>query len=186
MSRIDRIVVVDLHLARLRVSPEADRELEWVFNAAESAMGTSSNFRALLFGWGEDWDDRTAEDRAEASHAHRAIRRWLAAMPDSDVGVLRAAYEGRNWPHSVRERLGRLTGVAVRLACAPETWPTERKEQEVMEMIRARELEAAIDVGHGKAALLRLGAAAQGRFSRATRAYADVRGVRPCCVPEAP
>jgi hypothetical protein len=104
-------------------------------------------------------------------------------MPDSDAGVLQAAYEPRDWPRGVRARFGRLTGIAVRLTCSLDTWPEDRRDQEVMEMARARELDAKCVADVVKVKFLTaLQAQAEERFAKALRAYLDVRDGSPCVV----
>jgi hypothetical protein len=124
----------------------------------------------------------TPEDAAEASHAQRTIRRWLLAIPNADAGVLQAAYEQRDWPGSLVDELGRITGVVVRLACALDRWPADPAAQRVVETARARWLESYYSRGRGRGfeTLLNLRREAEMRFAKAHHAYAVVRGNGPC------
>jgi len=166
----------------LRPTPIVDTELDWFFNRAECDMGVSSNFHDVLQPRLERSERVTPEDAAEASHAHRTIRRWLLAIPDSDAGVLQAAYEQRDWPSSLVDELGRITGVVVRIACALDRWPAERPAQRVVEMARAHWLESHCSKwrGRGFETLLRLRREGEVRFAKAHHAYAIVRGQGPC------
>src|ERR1019366_6706158 len=87
----------------------------------------------------------TPEDFVEAAHAERLIRGWLRAIPSSEAGVLQAAYETRSWPRRLRDELGTLTGIVVRLACALDPWPEDRQSRELVEMVRAGWLESECD-----------------------------------------
>jgi hypothetical protein len=78
-------------------------------------MGSRSNYGALLLG---DWRDDSPEGRAEAARARRTILGHLTYIGDPRAGVLSAAYEPRPWPLALREALGRLTGVVVRIDSA--------------------------------------------------------------------
>jgi hypothetical protein len=152
-------------VADLRPRQALETELDWFFNRAESDI-------ACL---GQRAYEHTAEDAAEASHRHRRIRSWLKAIPDSDAGVLQAAYELRPWPIELYDQLGRLTGVFVRLACALDTWPADRAAQQVVEMARADWLVSSGDMRSGDPAFMTLRRAAESRFARAHHAYSVVR-----------
>ena len=102
-----------LAIHMLRPTPIVDTELDWFFNRAECDMGVSSNFHDVLHPRLPRNERVTPEDAAEASHAHRTIRRWLLGIPDADAGVLQAAYEQRDWPAWLVDELGRITGVVV-------------------------------------------------------------------------
>jgi hypothetical protein len=167
-----------VRVAKLRASPVADAELEWFFNLADSDMGDVSNFGRLLPPVDEEGERRTMEDHAEAAHAYRVIRGWLRAIPDSDAGVLQTAYEPRCWPRAVRNELGLLSGIAVRLMVTPDEWPEDRRSQHAMDSENAREL-ADMCVNRGpkeEKTLQRLRFEAQGRFARSVAAYEKVRG----------
>jgi hypothetical protein len=168
----------------LRASVVVDVELEWFFNRAECDMGIRSNFERAMRISDPQRDAPNPESLVDAAHAYRQIRGWLRAIPDSDAGVLQAAYEIRPWPPELYDELGRLTGIVVRLACAHGPWPAERLSQERVEMAMARLLasDVAKPVGLAPAPLARLRREAEPRLSRAHRAYSGVRGVRRCVV----
>jgi hypothetical protein len=115
----------------------ADEELEWFFTMAESDMGARSNFAASIL----DFEDDTIETRAEASAARRKIHSWLVEVGDHDAGVLKAAYVARPWPLRLRERLGRVTGVVVRLAAAQVGLPDDDDELDRLEQRTAVKLD---------------------------------------------
>jgi hypothetical protein len=163
----------------LRPTLIVDTELDWFFNRAECDMGIRSNFLAAL-GRHLASEPVTPEDAAEASHAQRRIRRWLRAIPDSDAGVLQAAYEQQAWPASLCDELGRITGVVVRLACALDPWPADRSALRMLETARAHWLDSDLSTEQGAATLLHLRREAEARFAKAHRAYAVVRGDGPC------
>jgi hypothetical protein len=168
---------------RLRVRSVSDTELDWFFNLAEIETGAPSNFGRLLSSVADDGHRRTPDDQAEALRSYRRILGWLRAMPDSDAGVLQAAYEPHDWPRAVRARFGRLTGIAVRLTCSLDTWPEDKRDQEVMEMARARELDTKCAAEKGSAKFLAtLQEQAEARLSTALRAYLAVRDGGPCIV----
>ncbi len=173
---------VGVHVSRSR--PVVDRELEWFFNRAECDMGLRSNFLPGLWNLHPDAEVLTPEDAAEAAHAYRRIRSWLLGIPDSDAGVLLAAYEIRPWPRALDDELGRLTGVVVRLACALDVWPSDRKSQELVEMARAGWLaaESARYRRYGVGPLGRLRREGEKRFAHAHHAYCVVRGEGPCAL----
>ena len=154
----------------LRPARAVEEELEWFFNTAESDMGAQSNFMAMI----GRATPRSPEDAVEACRRYRRIRAWLKAIVDSDAGVLQAAYELRDWPVVLQDKLGRLTGVVVRLACALDRWPDPRAAQQAREMIRATWLAA--DCSVLNPTFSRLRGAAQVRFARAHLAYRTVRG----------
>jgi hypothetical protein len=145
-------------------------------------MGVRSNFHAVLSGQLAPSEGVTPEDAAEASHAQRRIRGWLLAIPNADAGVLQAAYEQRDWPGSLVDELGRITGVVVRIACALDPWPAEQAAQRMVETARAHWLDSHCSKGRGRGfeTLLRLRREGEVRFAKAHHAYAVVRGIGPC------
>jgi hypothetical protein len=181
MSPKDRAAAPIPTVGMFRPTPTVDAELVWFFNRFEPDMGISSNFHAALLA-GLHAPRVTPEEAAEASHAHRRIRRWLGAIPDSDAGVLQAAYVQRDWPAPLCDELGRITGVVVRLACALGPWPDDPRTQCVIELGRAHWLVSQLTSGVGRSAatLVRLRREAEVRFARAHHAYAVVRGPGPC------
>ena len=124
--------------ARLR--EDALTEIEWYFQLAETEMSAPSNFGRMLASVSPDGYWRTPEDQAEAASAHRRVRGWLLAMPNNEAGVLQAAYDPRDWPRAVRVRFRDLAGIAVRLTCALDDWPEDRRLHELMDAERARQL----------------------------------------------
>jgi hypothetical protein len=172
--------VLGVHTLRM-TRPGVDRELEWFFNRAECDMGIRSNFLAVLEGRHSGGDGPTPEEAVTAAHSYRRIQTWLLAIPDSDAGVLQAAYEIRPWPSALYDELGRLTGVVVRLACALDPWPDDRKTQELVEMAKASwlEWECGRYRKYGFGPLARLRREGEKRFARAHHAYCAVRGEGP-------
>ena len=155
----------------LRPTQAAQDDLEWFFNKADSEMGAQSNFHAAL---GTHRSPPVAtEDAVEACRRVRRIRSWLKAIADPDAGVLQAAYELRAWPVALYDKLGRLTGIVVRLACALDRWPADRSAQRALEMVRAGWL-VAQSLTPSNATLARLRQEATVRLSRAHTAYARV------------
>ena len=175
-----RAVAPAIHM--LLPTPIVDTELDWFFNRAECEMGVPSNFHAVLPRHLAQSERRTPEDAAEASHAHRTIRRWLLAIPGADAGVLQVAYEQHDWPSSLVDELGRITGVVVRIACALDRWPADKAAQRVVETARTRWLDSHCSKGRGRGfeTLLRLRREGEVRFAKAHHAYAVVRGHGPC------
>jgi hypothetical protein len=148
----------------------ADRELEWFFTMAESDMGLRSNYLHLL---GEP--ENSMEDRAEASHAQRTMRRRLMEVGDHDAGVLQVAYRARPWPMPLRKELGRLTGVVVRLASADIGLPDDDGELDSLERRTADWLNEAVE-RKGKAGIERFRPKAAALLMSAFRAYVRERG----------
>ncbi|MGO8998003.1 MAG: hypothetical protein ACLQVI_32175 [Polyangiaceae bacterium] len=170
-------------IRQLRPSVGLDEELDWFFNRAECDMGNQSNFLAMLGRHGPGSAIPSPEDAVDAAHRARLIHRSLTAMDSADAGVLQCAYALRAWPVVLWDQLGRLTGVVVRLACALDRLPAERRELQLLEMARADWLAAQC----GRAALdpaldstcVRLRREAQTRFVRAHQAYGVARRGRP-------
>jgi len=149
----------------------ADLEIEWFFTLSESDMGDHSSFAMLLVPTRSD----TPEDRAEASHARRLILRRLRAIGLHDAGVLQAAYTPRPWSLALREELGRVTGVMVRLAAAEDGLPDDDAELDALERRAADRLTEAL-ARDGRASLARLHARGLALLRRAFRAYVRERG----------
>jgi hypothetical protein len=163
-------------IGKLRGSTAIDDELDWFFNRAECDMGNQSNYLAMLGPYGPGSAIPSPEDAAEASHRARRIRRWLTSITSPDAGVLQCAYELRNWPVVLWDRLGRLTGIVVRLACALDGLPEDRDLQRVIETARAEWLAAQAPHTAVDATWNRLRREAEARFARAHHAYCAVRG----------
>jgi hypothetical protein len=168
--------VFGVHMLRTR--PMVDRELEWFFNRAECDMGIRSTFEATLGARCPQPEAPSPEETVEAAHAYRTIRGWLRAIDDRDAGVLQVAYEIRPWPGALYDELGRLTGVVVRLACALDPWPADRRSQELIEMARAGWLESECEPyrRYGVGPLARLRREGEKRFAQAHHAYSVARG----------
>jgi hypothetical protein len=148
----------------------ADRELEWYFTMAESDMGDRSNFSAVL-----GIPESSMEDRAEASHAQRTMRRRFVAMGMQDVGVLQVAYVARRWPLALRKKLGRVTGVVVRLAAADVGLPDDDVELGALELRTADRLNDAL-ARDGTTALERVRPKGVVLLRQAFQAYLRERG----------
>ena len=148
----------------------ADRELEWYFTMAESDMGDRSNFSAVL-----GIPESSMEDRAEASHAQRTMRRRFVAMGMQDVGVLQVAYVARRWPLALRKKLGRVTGVVVRLAAADVGLPDDDVELGALERRTADRLSVTL-AQQGHAGLAKYHPRALAFLERAFRSYVRERG----------
>jgi hypothetical protein len=167
----------------LRQKPASDAELEWFFNEAECDMGIRSNFTRMLGPLLVAQDHPSPEDAAEAAHVYRRIRSWLRAISDGDAGVLQAAYEVQPWPERLRGELGRLTGVVVRLACALDPWPYDRRSQQIVEQARALWLTTQCrGPVWSFSPIFKLRRAAELRFAQAHHAYGAARGSAPCLV----
>lgn len=175
-----RTTPISVH--QLGVKSAAASELEWVFNMAPSDMGLRSNFESCLGVTGSAVFNGSPYDFVEAATAHRLILGWLRAMPTSEAGVLQCAYEPRTWPRRLLDELGSLTGIVVRLSCALDPWPEDRRSQELVEMVRAGWLDAECAKRGTEEALADLRRRAETRLARAMKAYASVRGIRPCVV----
>ncbi len=164
---------------QLRPSVGEDEELDWFFNRAECDMGNQSNYLAMLGRHGPGSAIPSPEDAVDAAHRARLIHRSLRAMDPTDAGVLQCAYELRPWPVVLWDQLGRLTGVVVRLACALDRLPTERRELQLLETARADWLAAQCSRAAVDPALdstcVRLKREAQTRFERAHQAYRVAR-----------
>jgi hypothetical protein len=163
-------------IGQLRPSEKVDRELDWFFNRAECDMGNQSNYLGMLGRHGPGSAMPSPEDAAEAAHRARRINDCLTAMDSADAGVLRCAYELRDWPVPLWDALGRLTGVVVRLACALDRVPDTRHELQFLERARASWLTEVCSCAPTDSTLLRLKFEAQARFARAHREYSRLRG----------
>ncbi len=174
---------------QLRPSAVLEEELDWFFTRAESDMGLRSNFEALmemastgLVGTLADPADEAAEDRIEAAHAERVIRRRLQAMPVHQLGVLVAAFEPHPWPSNLHAELGQLTGIVVRLATAKVGAAGGRQPRASHVAAAAVALSETLK-SEGAVALALLRSEAHGLLLGALRAYARVRGLGPSIAP---
>jgi len=151
--RIDRSVIPLISSSFVPRGP-ADRELEWFFTLAESDMGDRSNYMESLVHVAPHLDgDTTMDDRAEAAHAQRTMLRWLRELDDFDAGALEAAYVARPWPLRLREELGRLTGVVVRLAVVKSGLPADAHRLATLEQRTALQLNEALCTPAGEASV---------------------------------
>jgi len=160
----------------LRPSRAVDQELEWFFNSVDGDMGLQSNFLASLGRHGPGSRAPSPDEAVDASHAQRRIRMLLEAIEETHAAVLRSAYTLRDWPVLLWDQFGRLTGIVVRLACAHEAVPEGERAQDLFEMNHASWLASEIHRIAIDPMFVRLRTNAQGHFSRATAAYALVRG----------
>jgi hypothetical protein len=173
----------------LRVSPEAERELEWFFTEAERAIALPSNFGAIvdmaLAGNRRNAlrEDRTADGRIEALRAAEIIRQRLTCLSDSDVDTIVALYLPDVWPPPFERYFGDLAGLVARSRSAMRglaearrrgAWATGSVEEWLADRI-VRGDEVGLDG-------LRVGAA-RARGS-ALRAYDRARGRGPSVAPE--
>jgi len=153
----------------------ADKELEWLFTMAECDIAPRSAFVAsLAHVLPNESGDSTMEDRVEASHAQRTLLRWIQEVGNHDAGVLKAAYVARPWPLMLREELGRLTGVVVRLAAAEIGLPEDDRELDTLEQRTAIRLNEALACG--SSTLVRLSHSASPLLRKAFVAYVRERG----------
>jgi len=168
-----------VYLHQLRPTVAVEKELEWFFNRAESDMGLRSNFLASLGRHGPGPQVPSPEDGVEAAHRWRHVRGWLAAIEATHAGVLRCAYELRDWPVALWGAYGRLTGIVVRLSCAHDVargLAEERRAQAILETDHAAWLAAECHRAALDPAFARLRRDAQARLARAGAAYTRVRG----------
>ena len=106
------------------------------------------------------------------------IRKRLLGLSDHDAGVLMAAYAPRPWPPGLRDALGRLTGVVIRLASAGAGWPSGRPAQDVLEVRVARQLDIALGTG-GREVFAAYRTSARALLGRAIAAYRVAREGEP-------
>jgi hypothetical protein len=155
----------------------ADKELEWFFTMAECDMAPRSAFVASLERvLPNESGDSTMEDRAEAAHAQRTLLRWIQEVGDHGAGVLKVAYTARPWPLMLREELGRLTGVVVRLRAAEIGLPDDDRELDTLEQRTAIRLNEALACGDSNVDRLKLKASPL--LQKAFIAYVRERGGR--------
>ncbi len=152
----------------------ADQELEWFFTMAESDMGDRSNFASSMIHLTPAQQEDLMDMRAEAAHAQRTLLEWIRELDDFDAGVLQAAYVARPGPLALREELGRLTGVVVRLAAAEVGLPENRDELEALELRMAERLNAALVLDPGT--VRRLQQRASAMLQQAFNAFVRERG----------
>ena len=163
-------------VGQLRPTMAVDDELDWFFNRADCDMGDQSNYLAMLGRHGPGSAIPSPEDAAEAAHRARRIHRRLMAMASSDAGVLQCAYELRDWPVVLWDKLGRLTGVVVRLACALDRLPADRATLRILEQARADWLAEQAALATVDPTWSRLRREAERRFARGHQAYVLLRG----------
>jgi hypothetical protein len=102
----------------------------------------------------------------------------LLGLSDHDAGVLQTAYTPRPWPPTLRKELGRLTGIVVRLASAAREWPTEKSEQDLLEVRVAKRLDLAL-VTVGRDAFAAYRTSARALLNRALAAYTSAHDGAP-------
>jgi hypothetical protein len=155
----------------------ADKELEWFFTMAECDTAPRSAFVASLERvLPNESGDSTMEDRVEATQAQRTLLRWIQEVGDHDAGVLKVAYMARPWPLMLREELGRLTGVVVRLRAAEIGLPDDDRELDTLEQRTAIRLNEALACGDSN--VDRLKRKASPLLQKAFLAYVRERGGR--------
>jgi hypothetical protein len=152
----------------------ADQELEWFFTMAESDMGDRSNYASSMIHLTPAQQEDLLDMRAEAAHAQRILLERIRGMDHFDAGVLQAAYVARPGPLALREELGRLTGVVVRLAAAEAGLPEDRDALEALELRTAERLNA--ELAHDPGTVRRLQRRASAMLQRAFVAYVRERG----------
>jgi hypothetical protein len=177
MSNTSLIEVASLSPQIFVPRGNADKELEWFFTMAECDIAPRSAFVASLARvLPNESGDRTMEDRVEAAHAQRTLLRWIQEVGNHDAGVLKVAYEARPWPLMLREALGRLTGVVVRLAVAEVGLPDDDRELDTLEQRTAIRLNEALACGAESVERLKLKASPL--LGKAFAAYVRERGGR--------
>jgi hypothetical protein len=153
-------------LPPLVVSFTIESELEWFFDCREKnekpvlAADASPSWEAI---------------------AYQTIDGWLSAIDAYDAGVLEAAYGNGPRPRGLLHRLGRLTGVVVRLASLDAGWPPEKQEQRRLEERTAKRLDEEYP-GRRPRTVRRYVEPAAGLLRTAVRAYSDERGRGPSMV----
>jgi hypothetical protein len=166
-------------LGRLGPSPAVDEELRWFFHI-EDGDPSSSNYGRMLPSVTEDGEWRRLEEHAAAERRHRVILAHIKSIRDRDAGVLQCAYAPRPWPVSLAKKLGRLTGIVVRLSCHRASWPDERGRQLALDAENAETLHAMLRAGgeENSGVLRDLRREAEARFARALGQYVAARGAR--------
>jgi hypothetical protein len=164
------LIIVDPIPSSFPRKGPADTELEFFFSMADSAMGVRSNFAAMI-----RKEKDTMDTFAEAARALRLIRGLLRRLGSFDAGVLSAAYLARRWPLALREELGRVTGVVVRLACVDVGLPDDDDALADLELRTAARLGEALD-RRGKPALARYREQGLTLLRRAFESYERARG----------
>jgi hypothetical protein len=179
----------NVYAFQLRPDRVAEKELDWFFNCAESAMGLRSNFWPLrmmaltgVVGTVADPADIDMEDRVEAAHAERIIRERLRRMPERAAGILYAAYEPKRWPSTLYDKLGWLTGIVVRLAMGQASVASDVENRAQYEHTTAGWLNQLVE-REGELSIQPLRNQAQSIYAMALRTYMRVRGPGPSVVP---
>lgn len=159
-----------------------ETELDWYFTMSESDLGVRSNYLDMLVPTRHrDPHEDSAERRASAARARRTILGWLRRIEDAGghhAGVLQVAYSVRPWPEPLTDRLGRLTGVVVRLASAEVGLPDDDAELDALERATAERLVVAL-ARLGPPAVEPLRKQASARYAEAFGAYERARGGGP-------
>jgi hypothetical protein len=150
-----------------------DEELRWFFSVHDGLRG-SPFFEELA----ARRHPEVPESDDHEARVYRQIRERLLGLSDHDAGVLKAAYTPRPWPPRLRDELGRLTGIVVRLASAETEWPSETSEQELREVKVAKRLDLAV-VTVGREVLAAYRTPARALLKRAVGAYRAARDAEP-------
>jgi hypothetical protein len=164
----------DTHADAFVPGGPADQELEWLFTLAEADMGDRSYFLDGLVGVSKAEMDAMLDARVEAAHAQRTLLAWIRELDDFDAGVLQTAYIARPWPLALREELGRLTAIAVRLGSAEAGLPDSREALDALDLQTALRLDEAL--GREPHTVMRLAEQARPLLQRAFEAFLIKRG----------
>jgi len=92
------------------VSPDADHELNWVFNEADPQTELPS-LQGAFPDVPSEYSPEAAVARADVRHAARKIAARFENMGVREWRVLGALYTERPWPRELVRRLGHLAGV---------------------------------------------------------------------------
>jgi hypothetical protein len=170
-----------LRFGEVSPSETVDKELRWFFNESDAACEVPSNFGRLIGGMSPG-SLSAVEARAEAVHAAGKIRRWLEAVPASEVLVLEGVYRERVWPKALVVALGPLVGAVAGLAAVRVLHQRARAgaRTEADDVVEWLEEQAAT----GAAALFQWRREAELRCAMAVQSYERARGKGECVVPD--
>ena len=119
--------------------PVVDREPRWFFSHSRRIRLTGRASKKATVEVDFPLPESTDADDEDA---YRTIRRRLLAIADYDAGVLKSAYTPKPWPHALRKKLGRLTGLVVRIASVELGWLERSWERDDIESRVAKQLDA--------------------------------------------